>query len=324
MIKWFNGLQLAPRIVTVTVLILVAVVAVNYAVFASGYRTRAEEAYVEKARAFSAVADEAKNHASALHESGAFDEKVLAAELQRDLAAGKKVQDTRLFPTIPVVAGWTAAREAAKREGITFRISSFNARNPENEPKPGSFDEKLLRDLTTQVESGKADVISRVNPDDNNLHFMRAIRLTENCMNCHGAPGSKWDRLGTGKDLTGHQMESWIVGQMHGSYHVVMPLAPVRAQVTGFIANGLLWSVPIAALAMGLFIYIIFTTIRKPVQALDGHHERNRRRPARDRHAAGTARARRRTGRARARHVEPAFVAGHDAAGSHQRHRHAR
>ncbi len=270
MFKWFNNLQLATRIVAVTVLILVVVVAVNYVVFASGYRTRAEEAFVDKAKAFSAVADEAKNHTSALYQSGAFDEKTLAAELQRDLAAGKRVQDTRLFPTIPVVAGWTAAQEAAKREGITFRISSFDSRNPDNEPAPGSFDEQLLRDLTAQVDAGHAEYISRVNPQENNLHFMRAIRLTENCLTCHGTPGSQYDRLGTGKDLTGHQMEGWAVGKMHGSYHVVMPLAPIRSQVTGFLTSGLLWSLPLAALAIGLFVSIIFTTIRRPVQALTG------------------------------------------------------
>jgi methyl-accepting chemotaxis protein len=89
-------------------------------------------------------------------------------------------------------------------------------------------------------------------------------------MTCHGAPGSQYDRLGTGKDLTGHQMEGWTVGQMHGSYHVVMPLAPVSSQVTGFLLNGLLWSVPLAALAIALFTFIIFKSIKVPVQSLTG------------------------------------------------------
>src|ERR1039458_1154290 len=55
---------------------------------------------------------------------------------------------------------------------------------------------------------------------------------------------------------------------MHGSYHVVMPLAPVRQQVAAFIFNGLLWTVPLVLGAGALFIYLIWQTIRRPVAAL--------------------------------------------------------
>lgn len=268
MLKWFSSLKLATRIVTVTVLILVAVVAVNYAVFATGYRRDAQEALVEKAKAFSAVADAAKNHTSELHRDGDFDQKTLTDELRRDLAAGKRVNQTRIFKTIPVVAGWTAAQEAATRENIQFRILSFDARNTDHEPKIGSFEEKLLRELSTQVGAGKGDTIHAVNQADDSLHFLRAIRLTDTCLTCHGAPGSQWDKSGTGVDPTGHRMESWVAGQMHGSYYVVMPLAPVRSQVIGFITSGLAWTLPLAALAVGLFVWIIVTTIKRPVQAL--------------------------------------------------------
>ena len=257
----FNNLRLATRIVTITLVILFSVVTVNYLVFTTGYSARARDALVEKAKAFTAVADEAKNHASLLHQTGAFNDEALAAELAKDLAAGKRVDETRFFKTIPVVAGWTAAQDAARREHIEFRISSFDARNKEHEPKAGSFDEGLLRKLTAQAAAGQGDTVQGVDPSDNTLHFLRAIRLTENCLMCHGAPGSKWDKAGTGKDPTGHVMESWSAGQMHGSYHVVMPLAPVRSQVASFIFNGLLWTLPLIGVAIALFVSVIWRTI---------------------------------------------------------------
>ena len=268
MFNWFNSLKLAPRIVAVTLLILFGVVAVNYGVFVRGYRVRAQEALVEKAKAFTAVADAAKNHTSLLHRMTAFDAKTLSAELAKDLAAGKGIQDTRFFPTIPVVAGWSAAQEASKRENIQFHIASFEARNKEHEPKAGSFEERLLRELTQQVAAGKEETIQAVDNANNQLHFLRAIRLTENCLICHGEPGSPADTLGTGKDPTGHRMEGWKTGYMHGSYHVVMPLAPVDAQVSAFISHGLGWTVPLVVVAVGLFIYLIGVLIRRPVGAL--------------------------------------------------------
>jgi len=268
MFQWFNSLKLGTRIVALTVLTLAAVLVVNYAVFVHGYNQRAQDALVEKARAFSAVADEAKNHASLMHREADFNQQALAAELKSDLAAGKKADQTRFFKTIPVVVGWTAAQEAARRENIEFRITSFDARNKDHEPKPGTFAEDLLRRLTDQVKGGKADTIYAVDPVENKLHFLRAIKLTENCLTCHGAPGSQHDLTGTGKDLTGHAMESWTVGQMHGSYHVVMPLAPVRAQVLSFIGSGLMWTLPLAAVAIGIFIYLIGVMIRRPIGTL--------------------------------------------------------
>jgi hypothetical protein len=123
--KWFNSLKVGTRIVCVTLAIVVGVVTVNYIVFVRGYQASAEHAMSEEAKAFTAVADEAKNHASLLHKVGAFDTKVLTEELTREMAAGHSVSQTRFFKTIPVVAGWTAAQEAARREKIEFRISSF-------------------------------------------------------------------------------------------------------------------------------------------------------------------------------------------------------
>ena len=268
MLKSLNKLNLGTRIVGVTLIVVIIVVAVNYLIFVRGYRTSAQEAMVEKAKAFSAVADEAKNHVSLLHRTGVFDTKALSEELKGDLAAGKAVKDTRFFKTIPVVAGWTAAQEAAQREKIEFHISSFNSRNKDHEPVAGSFDEKLLRQLTEQAAAGKGDLVQAVNPTDNTLHVMRAIRLTENCLMCHGSPGSQWDLNKDGKDLTGSRMEGWKTGDMHGSYHIVMPLAPVGQQVMAFILNGLFWTVPLLVVAMALLVYLIGVLIRRPVNAL--------------------------------------------------------
>jgi len=268
MLKWFSQLKLATRIVAVTLIVVISVVAVNYLIFVRGYRASAQEALVEKAKAFIAVADEAKNHASLLHRTGAFDNKTLSAELTADLAAGKAVSKTRFFNTIPVVVGWTAAQEAAQREKIEFRITSFDSRNRDHEPAPGSFDAQLLRQLTDQVAAGKGDVVQSVNQSDNTLHVMRAIRLTENCLMCHGAPGSQWDLKQDGKDLVGFRMEGWKAGDMHGSYNVVMPLAPVGKQVTGFLLSGMAWTIPLLLIAIVILGYLIAILIRRPVNAL--------------------------------------------------------
>ena len=62
MFAWIKNRSLSGRIVALTVLLVIVAVAVNYVVFAVGYRTSAENAMVEKAAAFTAPACEAPGH----------------------------------------------------------------------------------------------------------------------------------------------------------------------------------------------------------------------------------------------------------------------
>jgi len=263
-----KSLGLGTRIIALTLIILVTVVVVNLAVFMDGYSSSAQEAMVARAAAFTAVADEAKDHTGALAKQGAFDTKVLLAELQEYVKEGKPYTEARIFETIPVVAGWTAAQKAAEREDIDFKVTSFDARNKTNEPTPGSFEAQLLTDLTKQVESKGEEVIHRVNEETNTLHYMRAIRLTEDCLMCHGHAGNEWDTDGDGKDVLGFTMEGWKVGKMHGTYHVILPLKPVDDQVAGALLTSMSWTVPLVIGATLLFIWTLRSMFGKPLRQL--------------------------------------------------------
>lgn len=262
-----RSLGLGTRIVALTAITLVVVVAVNYAVFIHEYRDGAVEALVHKADAFTAVADETKNHVGRLHQGGAFDTKMLLEDLKTTLAANEGVEDAKIFGTIPVVAGWTAAEEAAKIEDIEFRIAAFDARNKKHEPAPGSFDESLLRDLSGSYAKGQ-DIVYRIDDSTNELHYMRGIRLGEECMMCHGNPGNQWDTDGDGLDPVGFRMEGWKSGDMHGAYHVVMPLAPVDAAVAGFIKAGLIWTLPLAIAVLFGFVIALRVMFGRPIRLL--------------------------------------------------------
>jgi hypothetical protein len=86
-----KSLGVSFRIIATTVGILVAVVAINYVIFATGYREDAEKAMVQKAAAFTAVADEAKNHASKLIQNESIAVEELFAELERARLQGRRL-----------------------------------------------------------------------------------------------------------------------------------------------------------------------------------------------------------------------------------------
>ena len=266
MLSRFMSLGLGVRIIAMTLVILFTVVVVNYTVFVRKYEHSAIDAMVEKAAAFTAVADEAKNHVADLNNKQTFATDKLLEQVKADLDAGKSYTESDVFGTIPVVAGWTAAQEAASRENIDFYISAYDARNKENEPDTSSFEGILLTDLNNQVASGGAETIHRIDESTNTLHYMRAIRLEQSCMLCHGDPATS--PTGDGKDILGFTMENWRPGKMHGAYHVALPLAPMDHQVASFITGGLLWTVPLVVGAILLFIYLLRTFLSKPISTL--------------------------------------------------------
>jgi methyl-accepting chemotaxis protein len=192
----------------------------------------------------------------------------LIADLEATQASGKSYRESKVFQSLPIVAGWSAAGAAAEREGLNFSVRAFEARNPDNEPEPGSFEETLLRDLTTQVNAGDADWVARINHDTNALHYMRSIKLTADCLMCHGEPGNEFDPDGTGIDIVGFPMEGWSVGDMHGAYHIVTPLNTLDQQTASFIGGGLMTSVPIIIGVVVLIVYLCRRMISRPIGAI--------------------------------------------------------
>ncbi len=264
-----RSLGVSTKIMIVVLSLVTVVVAGNYVVFMRGYSKDARVALLDKAAAFTAVADEAKNHVSRLQLADSFDMDELIVKAKEQLDAGQSYEETEFYQTIPVVAGWIVAAEAAEREGIDFHVTAFDARNPENEPEPGSFEEQLLRDLEAQEAAGGDPFLGRINEETNSLLYLRLIKLDDSCMMCHGDPATSPN--GDGKDLLGFQMENWKPGDMHGAFAVSMPLDPVDAQVAGFFQKGMMVTVPLVIIAGIGFVWMLRSMLGKPINVLAGH-----------------------------------------------------
>jgi methyl-accepting chemotaxis protein len=262
-----KSIGISTKIIAVATIALIGVVAVNYAIFMSAYRRDAKVAMMDKAAAFTAVADEAKNHASEVFMAGSLDIEELQKELKEEMEKTGDYKNTRFYSVIPVVTGWTVAREAAVREGIEFRVPAFNARNEENEPAPGSFRSKLLTELEDGFNSSGLETVGKINPETNTLHYMRAIKLDASCMLCHGDPRTD-DPNGDGIDPVGKRMENWAIGDMHGAYEVAMPLTPMDAQVAGFFKQGMMVTVPLVLIAVGGLFLMIRFVLTKPLNTV--------------------------------------------------------
>jgi len=262
-----RGLSLSVKIITVTVALVGAAVLANFLVLIPAYRGDAEAQMMEKAAAFTAVADQTKNHSSMLIRNGSYDLDELLGEAVAHIEAGGHYRETRFFNVIPVVAGWTTAQAAAEAEGIEFRVPAFDARNPENEPERGGFRAALLAELEARVASGGEASIGRVDTATNTLHYMRAIELDASCMVCHGDP-SVHDPDGDGLDPLGFAMEGWEIGDTHGAYEVAMPLDGLDASVAGFVTSGTVAAGVIIVVGSGGFVFLLRILLSRPLGRL--------------------------------------------------------
>lgn len=265
-----RALGLTTKIIGATFAIMILVIAVNYLVFLNGYRTDAQAAMMDRASAFTAVADEAKIDASEKFINDEVNSEKLLEDAFKAIDSGGHYSDTRFYASIPVIVGWNTGLKAAEKEGMDFTVVSLEARNPDNAPK-SAFQNEMIRDLTEQYDSTGETVLGRINEETNTMHFMRAITLDESCMSCHGDP-AKYDERDDegnfdGKDALGFRYENWPVGYMHGAYEVQMPLELVDAQVSGFFRKGMLFTIPFVLVGGFGLAFLLRQMLSKPLNA---------------------------------------------------------
>jgi len=179
-------------------------------------------------------AEESRNSIAALREAGAFDTASLLDELHRV----KDMRKSTLYSTIPVVAAWKSLEKSAAKYGWHFRVPKHQARNKAN--LPTAEEEPILRFF----EERRGDEWIEEQDDDNEIVLARPIRLSKDCLFCHGDP--KTSLTGDGKDILGYPMEGWKEGEVHGAFVLKASLAPVDRAVRAASFNVCLWVLPIA------------------------------------------------------------------------------
>ena len=72
MLNRIRSTRLSARMIAGTLLAIAVVVGITDWVFIVRFREAAEQAMTDRAAAFTAVADQAKNHTASLHQKGTF------------------------------------------------------------------------------------------------------------------------------------------------------------------------------------------------------------------------------------------------------------
>ena len=186
----------------------------------------------------------------------AFDYVKLLAEAKR----ASDFRETTLYDTVPVVSAWKAIERSAAEEGYEFRIPKFQPRNPKNEPTPEEA--AILK----RFETENLPEYFAIDEAHNQVVYARPIRLTDDCLGCHGSPSTS--PTGNGLDMLGFHMEDWKSGQVHGAFVLKANLDKVDKITTASMTTTAIWTLPVAALIGFGFFWIARAKIIRPLTSL--------------------------------------------------------
>ena len=233
---------------------VVATMAVGLLVQRSAIRKQGIDGMVSTMRSAIVEAESVRESVSELGTRQAFDRDRLVKEFQ----ANRDLRSSTLYQTVPVVAAWLGIQRVAKQEGFEFRIPKLQARNPRNLP---TNDE--IEILKAFEESGRQEFV-RVDEAQNELLYARPIRLSQDCMACHGDP--KTSPTNDGKDILGFPMENWKAGEVHGAFVLKTKLDRVDAIVAASMFTVLGWLLPTAGLICGGLVWLNRRSVIRPLQ----------------------------------------------------------
>jgi methyl-accepting chemotaxis protein len=244
--NWYNSLNLGKKIIFPLVLASFITGFCTYLYFSNLYKETETKALVTKARAIVLSAESSREFT--------------AQQIRNNVFKTERLTKEAVLYTVPIFAAMQTAKEKATELGFSLKVPKFNARNPENEPDV--YESKILK----AFERGESNEFWEIDNATNKVRFFRPVKLTEECLNCHGDPANSMQLWGNteGRDITGGKMENWKVGEVHGAFEVMMPMDPVDSAV----ANESLMIAGISGLGMGLIILIGLYAVRRIVSPI--------------------------------------------------------
>jgi methyl-accepting chemotaxis protein len=256
---WWNNLRIQYKILIPVLALSLTSGIITYLYFSNLYRDTETNALVSKARAIVLSAEAAREYTADQIRNDVF----------RDAKQSNLTTD-QVLKTVPIFSAMEVAKKKSSELGFTLKVPKFSPRNPDNQPD--EYEAAVLKKL----ESGSVGETWEIDKATNKIRYFRPVKLTEECMKCHGDPARSMEYWGRndGKDITGTRMENWRVGEVHGAFEVMMPMQPVdeavsqKSLIIAGIAGGTSGLLVLIMLLVARFISTPLKTMEEAAQKM--------------------------------------------------------
>ncbi|MBL7990653.1 MAG: DUF3365 domain-containing protein, partial [Candidatus Kapabacteria bacterium] len=211
---WWNNLRIQYKIILPALVLSLLSSVATYWYFSRLYRETETNALVTKARAVILASESAREYTA----------DQIRYDVFRD-AKQSNMSVEQILRTVPIFSAMNVAKKKSAELGFTLKVPKFQPRNPDNQPD--AYEAEVLKKLETGSSAESWEI------RDGNIRYFRPIKLSEECMRCHGDPARSQEFWGRsdGKDITGTKMENWRTGEIHGAFEVTMPMESVETAV---------------------------------------------------------------------------------------------
>jgi methyl-accepting chemotaxis protein len=201
---------------------------------------QARAAILEKSRAVVYTVEATRDAMAERLKSGAM----------ADLATlAKKGDRDTLLQAVPIITAIEVAGKNAQEGQYEFKVPKFQPRNPNNEPK--GLEIEALKKLET------GELTEYVKTDFQNVYFFRPIRLTEDCLLCHGDPAGSIDPVGGIR-------EGWKVGEVHGAFEIISSLKEA-ARTQAAATRNIIVSAFVLMMGLGFGLFFLIRMVMRPL-----------------------------------------------------------
>jgi methyl-accepting chemotaxis protein len=159
---------------------------------------------------------------------------------------------------VPVVVAWSVARQYATAQNMEFHTPSLSPRDPKNQPD--EFERQAL-EAFQKDSSLKEFSERRVEDGKDVMRYAQAVRLTQDCLFCHGDPAGA-------KDPFGYAKEGMKAGDLRGAF-------AVKASTEGLVQTArsnsialFLTSFLTLLVAAGVVFVLVRKLITKPLSSV--------------------------------------------------------
>jgi len=187
-----NRLKLSAKIVGTIAVVLTIASLISFWITQHRINQQAEDAFRDKVRQITGMAGTTQ------------------AWFSDNLATLVPDKNYRDLNQVPVVAAWRIAERYADKNNMTFRTPSLTPRNPKNQPD--DFERRALEMF--QKDPALKEFSERQTVGDKEvMRYAQPIRLTQDCLVCHGDPVGQ-------KGPYGYAKEGMKVGDLRGAFAV--------------------------------------------------------------------------------------------------------
>ncbi len=192
-------------------------------------RTKAIDSIEQKSKAIVLMAEATRNQMARKLEIG----------IMKPFAS---ISPDKVVEAVPVVTAMQTAAVNAREAGYVLRVPKVSPRNPVNKPT-----EEELEVLNLLKKKNLADYTV---VKENEIRYYKPIKLTEDCLFCHGDPQGELDP-------TGGRKEGWKAGEIHGAFEIVSSLEETNRQILhSKISIALLTLGILGAISLGVWLLL--------------------------------------------------------------------